>query len=228
MPRITPLGAMWRGALAGVAGGTAQFLFLQSTGRFAPGLSEGAFTPPEREQHEEMEIETTARRTVEQLMQRGPLEQESKQKAGVAVHYAVSADWGALYGALRESFPQVASPAGVTAYSLGVWMVMNHAVVPGFRLGPPPQRVPVGHHAYKALAHVVYGAAVAATYEALRPRTWTLAKGAVAGLLATRALRRRLPKKLRPLARAAGPVATAWARRSQLRHGLEALQSATM
>jgi hypothetical protein len=54
-------------------------------------------------------------------------------------------------------------PGGL-AFGTLVWMVSDHLIVPGFRLAGWPQRYPMKNHAYALAAHLVYGAAVAATF----------------------------------------------------------------
>jgi hypothetical protein len=167
----TPLGALARGLAAGAAGSAVQNLFFQATRTIAPGTPRGVFAPPEPEQLEESETQTIARRFVEGFMHR-PLSPAGEARGATVVHYAFGAALGGAYGLLRETVPAVRRPAGVVAFSLGAWMVGDDLIVPAFRLGAWPRAYPLKTHAYAIAAHLVFGAAVAFAYEAMRPRSF--------------------------------------------------------
>jgi hypothetical protein len=191
---FTPAGALARGLVAGAAGSFAQALFAKATRRLAPAPPEGAFTPPEPAQRGEQATHTVARRTVECLMQRGPI--RDKERAGAIVHYAFGAAWGGVYGVLRGSYEPVATPAGVLAFSTVVWAVSDNLLLPAFRLSAWPRAYPPESHLYAWAAHVAYGAAVWAAFEAQRRSTWI----PVAAALSARWATRRLPAPVRPRA----------------------------
>src|SRR5262245_58454711 len=102
MMRITPLGALWRGLIAGAAGAAIQKLFFKSTQRVAPRTPRDVFEPPEPEQKSETATQTVARRVTERFLQRGPLTPEQKQRAAEIVRYGFGAAWGGMYGLMRE------------------------------------------------------------------------------------------------------------------------------
>src|SRR5581483_3440376 len=97
MRRPSPWSAIMRGVIAGLAGALAQDLFFAATKKLAPAPKR-AFTPPEQQQKDEMPTQTVARRVVEDLMQRGPLDDDEKETGGKIVHYGFGALWGAAYG----------------------------------------------------------------------------------------------------------------------------------
>jgi hypothetical protein len=163
MRRKTPVRALLEGIVAGVAGAGVQSLFFRLSGRFAPRPPKGVFTPPEPQQAKESALETTARRLVEGLAHRGPLDERGKARAAEAVHYGFGAAWGGLYGLVRASYPRAWSPSGVAGFSLAVWMLGDNLMLPAFRLAAPPQRYPIDTHAYAIAAHLAYGAGVGAT-----------------------------------------------------------------
>ena len=167
MRRKTPIGALFEGLVAGAVGAGLQSLFFRATAKVAPKPPADAFTPPEREQRNESALETVARRAVEKLAQRGPLDEADKKRAGNAVHYGFGAAWGGLYGLLRASYPRLWGPSGIAGFSLGVWMLSDNIILPGFKLAAWPHRYPLKSHAYAMAAHLVYGAGVAATLEAV-------------------------------------------------------------
>lgn len=199
--RPTPLGALARGLLAGAFGSAVQDLFFQVTGKFAPRTPKEVFTPPEREQLEESETQTIARRFMNDFLQR-PISDAGKARGATVVHYAFGAALGGAYGLLRESVPALRRPAGALAFGLGAWVVGDNLVVPALKLGAWPQAYPLKTHAYAITAHLVFGAAVWGAYEAMRPRSLAAAAAALWSAQAKLALATRLPHGMRPAARA--------------------------
>lgn len=192
--RMTPLGALARGVVAGAVGSAVQTLFFRATRRITPSSPEGVFQPPEEEQREEQATQTVARRFVEDFVQRGPL--RDKERGGKIVHEAFGAAWGGVYGLIRGSYPAASTPLGVAAFSTLVWVVSDNVILPVFRLAAWPQAYPLRTHAYAWVAHLVYGAAVAAAFEAQRRSTWA----PVAAVVSARWATRRLPAPVRPAA----------------------------
>jgi hypothetical protein len=163
MRRKSPVRALLEGVVAGVVGAGVQSLFFRATARIAPKPPKGLFTPPEPQQASENALETVARRLVEGVAQRGPLDERGKARAGELVHYGFGAAWGGLYGLVRASYPRAWSPPGVAGFSLAVWMLGDNLMLPAFKLAAPPQRYPIDTHAYAIAAHLAYGAGVGAT-----------------------------------------------------------------
>jgi hypothetical protein len=138
---------------------------------------------------------------MEHFMKR-PLSAEGKARGARIVHYAFGAALGGAYGLLRETTPAMRRPAGVLGYGVGAWVVGDDLVIPLFRLGAWPNAYPLKTHAYAVAAHLVFGAAVAAAYEAMRPRSLATAAAALWALRTNAALALRLPAAVRPVARA--------------------------
>jgi len=166
--QITPIGALVRGMIAGALASGVQSLFFRLTSRLEPGIPTNVFQPPEEKQKHETQLDTVARRFVENLAQRGPFSDEQKQKVGTLIHYGFGARWGMLYGLLRESYPQMRSLRGVVFYSSVVWMISDNLILPVFRLAAWPNRYSWKTHTYAWSAHLVFGFAVWGSYEGLR------------------------------------------------------------
>jgi uncharacterized membrane protein YagU involved in acid resistance len=222
MRRKTPVRALLEGIVAGAVGAGVQSLFFRATAKLAPPPPKDAFRPPEPEQAGENALETTARRLVEDLAQRGPLDKEQKARLGNLVHYGFGAGWGALYGLVRASYPRAWSVAGVTRFSLTVWMLGDNLLLPALRLAGPPFKYPPRTHAYAIAAHLAYGAGVAATLAAadVAPVVpivagMALARGARAGRRVVDKVRQQ--EALVPAALVEGPrhLARALARRAR-------------
>lgn len=161
----SPLGALLRGMVAGAIGAGFQSLFFKATARWSPPPTRlpKELQKPERQAQKESSLQTVARRTVEGLMKRGPLSEESKTAAGTAVHYLFGAGWGGLYGLCRESFPT--SPV---LFGIGVWLASESVLLPAFRVAAWPQHYSLKEHHYAVHAHLVYGLGTAAAYALLR------------------------------------------------------------
>jgi len=177
---VSPIGTLFKGLLAGMAGSAAQNLFFKATGKLAPKPPKGVFQPPESEQASEGSLQTVARRYTDKFMMRGPLSEEQKKRGGMIVHYGFGAGWGGLYALVRESYPALRRPLGTLGFSSVVWMVSDNFILPLFKLAAWPQKYPLKAHVYALVAHFAYGLAVAETYSAIRRGTWDdLASGAL-------------------------------------------------
>lgn len=165
--RISPLGVLTRGLLAGAIASYVQNRFFTLTSRWAPSPPKGAFEPPEAEQQSESTTETVARRTAEGLAKR-PLSPALKSELGSAVHYGYGAMWGALYGTLGESVRPLLGIGGGLVFGGAVWAASDLALLPAFNLAGPAERYPAESHAYALTAHAVYGGALAVSYRLLR------------------------------------------------------------
>ncbi len=168
--RPTLLGAFARGLAAGVAGAAAQDVFFRITRKIAPPTPKDVFSPPEPEQREETATQTVARRVAAYFLHRS-LSPAAKARGAILVHYAFGAALGGAYGLLRETAPALRRPAGVIAFGIGAWVTGDDLILPAFRLAAGPAAYPLKTHAYAIVAHLVFSAAVAAAYGALRPRS---------------------------------------------------------
>lgn len=197
----TPIRSLLEGAIAGAVGSAVQNLFFKAAAPITPKPPADAFEPPEPQQRQETPLGTVARRLVEDLAQRGPLDEEAKNRVANAVHYGFGAAWGGLYGLVRDSAPSLWSLRGVAGFSLGVWMLSDNVLLPAFKLSAWPQRYPLRSHAFAAAAHLAYGAGVAGTLVALDHvdelpllALLLLARGRVAGRRAVQRTRALVPR----------------------------------
>lgn len=201
MKRPSPLGSLLFGALAGATGSLIQNFFFKATAKIAPKPPKDAFHPPEHQQRTEPPTATVVRRVVEDLAERGPVDEETKKRGAAAVHYTFGSLWGAAYGLARESIPGLGTVPGTLAWSTLVWAVSDNLILPTFRLAAWPQAYSMKNHVYAWSAHVVYGMAVGNVYRLLRARPWLGALGALTVARQTRGLPRPLRAKARPILR---------------------------
>src|SRR5690606_19758470 len=120
------------------------------------------------------------------------------EAAAQLVHLAFGSAWGGVYGLVAGSAPRIDTVKGGLAFGMVVWMKSDNVLLPLFRLSAWPQHYPVKTHLYAIAAHAVYGAAVAATFDAFE-RASTPATAELGSLWLTR----RVPRLLRPTARRA-------------------------
>ena len=163
--RPSPLGAVVRGTVAGAIGAGVQSLFFKATARWRPTPTKlpPELQKPEPEAKDESSLQTVARRSIEGLMQRGPIDPATKAAAGSAVHYLFGAAWGGVYALCRESFRT--SPV---LFGIGVWVASENLILPAFRVAAWPQHYRLKEHHYAVHAHVIYGLGTSAAYALLR------------------------------------------------------------
>ena len=80
-----------------------------------------------------------------------------KKLAGPAVHYAVGATSGIVYGIASELVPEVTVGFGLP-YGTAFWLVVDEGAVPLFGLSKPPTAYPASTHLYALASHLVFGA----------------------------------------------------------------------
>lgn len=94
------------------------------------------------------------------------LDERRRDLAGTAVHYGLGMAWGPVYGLLRRHGRMQPLGAGVlTGASLS--LIVDEGLSPALGFSAPDRDYPALTHVRGALNHLVYGAAVAATAEAL-------------------------------------------------------------
>jgi len=90
-----------------------------------------------------------------------------KKVAGPAVHYAVGAAAGMVYGIASEFVPEVAAGFGLP-YGTAFWLVVDEGVVPSLGLAKGPSGYPLSTHVYALASHLVFGATAEGTRRLLR------------------------------------------------------------
>jgi hypothetical protein len=94
------------------------------------------------------------------------LDERQRDLAGTAVHYGLGAAWGPVYGLLRRHGRMQPFGAGVlTGATLSI--IVDEGLSPALGFSAPNRSYPVLTHLRGVLNHLAYGAAVAATAEAL-------------------------------------------------------------
>ena len=95
------------------------------------------------------------------------LTKPEKKIAGPAVHYAVGATSGIVYGIASEFLPEVTVGFGLP-YGTAFWLVVDEGAVPLLRLSKPPTAYPASTHIYALVSHLVFGATAEGVRRLLR------------------------------------------------------------
>ena len=157
-------GEVWKGLVAGAAGGLAAAWVMnqfQSAWSKASEALESSNTPQgEQERHtEDSDAEDATMKTAAKISEKvfhRKLSREEKKKLGPVVHYAFGAGVGAFYGGLAELEPRATAGAGLP-YGAAVFVGADEVAVPALGLSKPPQEYPASAHIYGLASHLVYG-----------------------------------------------------------------------
>ncbi|MBF6614014.1 MAG: DUF1440 domain-containing protein [Chloroflexi bacterium] len=85
---------------------------------------------------------------------------KEKAYAGIGVHYATGAAYGAFFGAAAARLPRLGLLGGL-AYGVAIWLFFDEITLRLLNIAPDPKKVPVEEHAQALGAHLVYGSATA-------------------------------------------------------------------
>lgn len=91
-----------------------------------------------------------------------------KEPAGRLVHYVFGAGNAIGYGALADVAPVVTLGLG-SLFGIAVWIYADNLLLWALGLAKRPTAYPLSTHAYAFASHVVYGVAVEAVRQLLRP-----------------------------------------------------------
>lgn len=181
-------GNVWKGLVAGLAGGLAASWTMNQFQAAWTRLQEGFAKPhgaqsmqpskgpnpdeqpahataQEKEQQDDATVETA--KVISKAVLGRDLQESEKKQAGALVHYAFGTATGGLYGAMAEVAPQVTVGAGVP-FGAVFWLVADEATVPMLGLAKGPTEYPVSTHAYALASHLVYGLTAELTRRAVR------------------------------------------------------------
>ena len=133
--------SLMKGLVAGVAGG----LLATAAKTFAEKLY------PPRVHGESVPPEVTAERIAGH-----PLDQETKEIAGEAIHWVFGAVAGGFYGVLAELYPQVTAKNGAT-FGLTLLGLTHQGALPVLGLAEPKEEQSFREHTSEATTHIIYG-----------------------------------------------------------------------
>jgi hypothetical protein len=175
-------GNVWKGLVAGLAGGLVASWTMNQFQAAWTRIQEGAekshgaqsMQPAEGssgDQSQDVKEQDDATVEVAKIVSREvlghELQESEKKPAGAAVHYAFGTMSGGLYGALAEVTPQVTTGAGVP-FGAAFWLLADEISMPLLGLSKGPTEYPVSTHAYALASHLVYGATAVLSRRAIR------------------------------------------------------------
>jgi len=175
-------GNVWKGLVAGLAGGLVASWTMNQFQAAWTRIQEGAekshgaqsMQPAEGssgDQSQDVKEQDDATVEVAKIVSREvlghELQESEKKPAGAAVHYAFGTMSGGLYGALAEVTPQVTTGAGVP-FGAAFWLLADEISMPLLGLSKGPTEYPVSTHAYALASHLVYGATAELSRRAIR------------------------------------------------------------
>ena len=94
---------------------------------------------------------------------------DERKQYGNAIHWALGAGAGALYGALRPRSER-ASLAGGLLFGAAFWLLVDETVTPALGLTKGPGAFPWQTHARGLAGHLVFGTVANTTRAAIQPR----------------------------------------------------------
>ncbi|HEV8523139.1 MAG TPA: DUF1440 domain-containing protein [Terriglobales bacterium] len=154
-------GKIWKGAVAGMAGGLAaswvmnQFQAVWS--KAAEVIQGNGQRGPEQQSGDGEDATMKIANKIAATVLRRELTKEEQQTAGPVVHYTFGALMGGVYGASVEVVPKLRSGFGLP-YGTAVFVGADEVAVPALGLSKSPAEYPISTHAYALASHLVYGA----------------------------------------------------------------------
>jgi hypothetical protein len=166
MARMTPLGAVIRGAVAGLVGTAAMDAFWYARFRLGGGTQPPLgweFGGPSDWESVSAPAQV-GRRLVEGFTQR-PLDARWARLTNSVMHWGYGTAWGAMLGLVGGSVPRVRLRWG-PLFGLGVWS-SGYVVLPLAGLYRPVWRYRVAELAPDLAAHLIYGSATVTCFRLL-------------------------------------------------------------
>jgi putative membrane protein len=142
-----------KGAVAGLVGGIVATVVM---GGFQSLLSALAEEEKKSKKKKEEPATVKAAEEISEAVLDHKLTKSEKELAGEAMHYAMGATSGLIYGVAAEIAPISTVGAGLP-FGAAVWLVADDIVVPALGLSKPITEFSLSTHAYALSSHLVYG-----------------------------------------------------------------------
>lgn len=142
-----------KGAFAGLVGGIVGSLVMTEFQTLLSSLSEEE-EKPNRKKEEPANVK--AAEEISEGVFEHKLKKSEKEPAGEAMHYAMGATSGLIYGIASEIAPMTTAGLGLP-FGAAVWLVADDVVVPALGLAKPATEYSLSTHAYALSSHLVYG-----------------------------------------------------------------------
>lgn len=143
-----------KGAIAGLIGGIVASFVMSEFQMLLSKVSEAEKNPKKKKEDEPATVKTAE--AISENVFDHKLKKSEKESAGVAVHYAMGATSGLIYGIASEIAPAATAGWGLP-FGAAVWLIADDIVVPALGFSKPVTEYPLSTHAYALSSHLVYG-----------------------------------------------------------------------
>lgn len=144
---------VFKGAVAGLLGGIVATAVMGGFQAFVKSLSEEKKKPGKKEQEP---ANVKAAEAISENVFDHHLTKAEKGPAGEAMHWAMGAGSGLIYGFASELAPISTVGYGLP-FGAAVWLIADDIAVPALGLSKPITEYPVSTHASALSSHLVYG-----------------------------------------------------------------------
>ena len=145
-----------KGAFAGLIGGLAGAFVMTQFQTLLTVIAEEVEKPKKKSGNEEEPSTVKVAAEISETIFDHKLLKREKELAGEAVHYAMGATSGLIYGVAAEVDP-IASVGVGLPFGAAVWVIADDVVIPALGFSKPVTEYPVTTHAYALSSHLVYG-----------------------------------------------------------------------
>src|SRR5438874_2172347 len=146
-----------KGVVAGIAGGLLASFLMEQFQALWSGIAAQITNKANKTSSAGEELATVKAVNAISVRTLGrPLSKASQPIAAEAVHYAVGAASGGIYGGLAEMIPTLEVGEGL-GFGAGLWLIADEVTVPALKLSKPPTAFPISTHVYALASHLIYG-----------------------------------------------------------------------
>lgn len=149
----TDAGDVVKGAVAGLIGGLVASFVMSEFQTLLSKLSE-----EEKKSKKKKEEPATVKAAgeISKAVFDHRLKKSEKEPAGEAMHYAMGATSGLIYGIASEIAPVTTVGLGIP-FGAAVWLAADDVIIPALGLAKPATEYPLSTHTYALSSHLVYG-----------------------------------------------------------------------
>jgi putative membrane protein len=180
-------GEVWKGLVAGVAGGIVASWTMNQFQSAWGKITEGVERPHGAQSLQQGKTDHGIARELQErgsddsddnaavragtaaveLVTDKKLTKSEKEIAGAVAHYAMGVVSGGIYGVAAELAPAATIGAGLP-FGAAVWVLADEALVPAVGLSKAPTEYPLSIHLYALASHLVFGVSTEAVRRTVR------------------------------------------------------------
>ena len=145
---------MLKGAVAGFIGGIVGTVVMTGFQALLSSLAEEEKKKSKKKADEPANVK--AAEAISENVFGHHLQKSEKEPAGEAMHWAMGAGSGLIYGLMSELAPVSTAGFGLP-FGAAVWLIADDIVVPALGFSKPVTEYPLSTHFYALSSHLVYG-----------------------------------------------------------------------